>query len=106
MYELLTYGDIILEASLDDITPEQFIAEEHPSRFERVDWANHRPSMQYLQKQFDEWTERLTKSQNELAVIRRWHLEVPEQLQRCVDAAKKQQNKWYNLLKRISVTYV
>lgn len=105
MNRLLTYGDIILEAAADDITPEQFVAEEHPSRFEEVDWSNHRPSMQYLQREFNEWTNRLRDVQNDLAVIRRWHLEVPDQLQRCVDAAKKQQDKWYNLLRRISVTY-
>lgn len=98
MTELLTYGDIVLEASLDDLSAEEFFAQEHPSRFERVDWTDKRPSMQYLQVQFDYWSKRLSDALEEFHVFVKWGIDVPDQLMRCVNSASKQQDKYYLMM--------
>lgn len=99
MNNLYTYGDVILEAGLDDMDPLEWAATESPERLEYVDWNDRRPSMSYLQAMYDERHERYERAMADYRVVRRWYPnDIPERLQKWVAETKADLDEAFEML--------
>lgn len=101
MNKLYTFGDVILEAGLDDMEPNEWAATENPERLEYVDWNDRRPSMAYLQARYNEWVERHEEAMHDYCVIHRYYPnDIPARLQRWVDETRDRLNAAYEELRK------
>lgn len=99
MNKLYTYGDLVLEAGLDDMAVDEWCATESPERLESIDWNDERPSIAYLQARYDECYERYARAMNDYTVIARWRLDIPERLQKWVHETRADMHRAYKQLR-------